>query len=70
IWVIKEGLEFYPRNTVTLFNRWGKEIFKTKGYNNTTNAFDGEGFEDGAYFYVIEIPELGIQKTGYLMIVR
>lgn len=69
-WYISEGIEFYPKNTVSIFNRWGKEVFRTRGYNNSNNVFDGDGLDDGAYFYVVTIPELNLEKTGYVMIIR
>jgi hypothetical protein len=31
----------YPDNTVEIYNRW--DIDETKGYNNTSNAFEGAG---------------------------
>ena len=54
----------YPENTVEIYNRWGVLVFQTKGYNNTTNAFNGishgrstinqsEGLPAGTYFYIV-----------------
>jgi gliding motility-associated-like protein len=66
-----EGIGEYPNVEVTIFNRWGGEIFYSIGYNQ---AFDGiqknERLPAGTYFYVIkpspDVPTL----TGYLTIVR
>ena len=54
----------YPENTVEIYNRWGILVYSTKGYNNTTNAFDGisygrstvsqsSGLPAGTYFYIL-----------------
>ncbi len=69
-WVIGDGIEFYRKNEVTVFNRWGKEVYKINGYNNTTKVFTAEGLDDGAYYYVIRIPEINFEKTGYVMVIR
>jgi len=70
VWVIGDALEFYPSNEVTIYSRWGKEVFKQKGYNNSTKAFTADGLDDGAYYYVIRIPEIDFVKTGYVMVIR
>ncbi|MDI6034838.1 gliding motility-associated C-terminal domain-containing protein [Flavobacterium sp. LB2P84] len=54
----------YPDNTVEIYNRWGVLVFETKGYNNTSNSFDGisggrstvqqsSGLPTGTYFYIL-----------------
>ena len=54
----------YPDNTIEIYNRWGVLVYSTKGYNNTTNAFDGvsngrstvsqsSGLPTGTYFYIL-----------------
>ncbi|MDO8316166.1 MAG: gliding motility-associated C-terminal domain-containing protein, partial [Flavobacterium sp.] len=54
----------YPDNTVEIYNRWGVLVFETKGYNNTSNVFDGTsqgrttisqptGLPTGTYFYIL-----------------
>ncbi|SEB07225.1 gliding motility-associated C-terminal domain-containing protein, partial [Flavobacterium gillisiae] len=54
----------YPENTVEIYNRWGVLVFETKGYNNSSNAFNGtsrgrttisqsSGLPTGTYFYIL-----------------
>ncbi len=69
-WGVTSGIEFYPDNSVMVVNRWGKVVFEATGYDNSQTVFTGEGLEDGAYFYVVKIPSLGIERTGYVMIIR
>ena len=62
-----DGLEAYSNNTVTIFNRWGVQVFKAEGYGSTAdgNVFTGvsdgrttvdrnEKLPTGTYFYTIE----------------
>ena len=55
-----EGIEDYPENRVTVFNRNGTVVWTGAGYNNGTMAFRGEGagrnfVSEGTYFYVLEL---------------
>ena len=60
-----EGIEEFPENIVSIYNRWGNKVFQINDYNNTSNKFTGEANQltglgagklpAGTYFYVIEI---------------
>ncbi|MXO04640.1 gliding motility-associated C-terminal domain-containing protein, partial [Flavobacterium sp. HBTb2-11-1] len=78
--VIK-GIDCFPNNTVTIYNRYGVKVYEKKGYDNVTNPF--EGFSDGratvlkgdklptgTYFYTLEYEDNGkmVQKSAYLYI--
>ncbi len=59
----------FTENTVTIFNRWGNEVFKTNNYNNTWNGYvDGKKIKSGTYYYVITSPQLESEKAGWLHI--
>ncbi len=70
-WVL-EGIEDYPDSEISIFNRWGGEIFTTKNYAN--NPFDGKKGNDflpmGTYFYVIKTGDTVPTQTGYVTLVR
>ncbi len=80
-WVI-DGIENYPDNIVTIYNRWGDAIFKTTGYDNFTNVFSGVANQmtgtgagrlpEGTYFFTINVAsEHNLKKTkGYLVLER
>jgi gliding motility-associated-like protein len=58
------------RNTVSIYNRWGDEVFYVKNYNNTSNVFKGDGkngqrLPAGTYFYKIVFAS-GKSRTGFL----
>jgi gliding motility-associated-like protein len=47
-----ENLDKIPDKKLLIFNRWGKKIYEN---NNYQNDWDGEGFSDGVYYYVLWI---------------
>ncbi len=82
-YLIIEGINRFPDNTLTIFNRWGVEVYSKEGYDNDpatsfsgisngrTTIAQGEGLPTGTYYYILQyqIPEGGVrQKAGYLYI--
>jgi len=77
-----ENIDSYPDNEVTVFNRWGGTVFTTKGYNNSSNNFNGKAntgsaknqdVPDGSYFFIIHATDVSgkkIKYTGFLVIKR
>jgi len=58
-WVI-DNINLYPNNTVSIFNRWGTEVWTANNYNNTTVVWDGHDSKgqllpDATYYYVAKI---------------
>jgi len=75
-WIIK-GIERYPLNNVSIFNRYGDLVYEVEGYNNSTNVwngksnkgiFSGTSLPDGSYFYVVKVGKE--TKTGYVVVKR
>jgi len=63
------------KNKVTIYNRWGSQVFEVTDYNNTTKVFSGfnnNGGElpSGTYYYKIEFAAGKPNKTGYLALKR
>lgn len=63
----------FPKNTVTILNRWGVEVWKHDDYDNDKVKFVGknmnnEDLSDGTYYYVI-VYGLFI-KNGWVFIKR
>lgn len=57
-----DNIELHPNNKVIIFNRWGSEVWKAKGYNNNNISWKGESelgkaLPDGTYFYVFTIDD-------------
>ncbi|MEM6685989.1 MAG: gliding motility-associated C-terminal domain-containing protein [Bacteroidota bacterium] len=68
-------LENYSDNELTIFNRWGTIIYKTRNYANDWNGVPnknvvlfnkGGRLPVGTYFYVLTLEGNTIQKTGWL----
>jgi len=61
-WYIR-GIDEYPDNQVSIFNRWGDKIVDYSSYNNTDNRWNGandknEILPSGVYFYIIKIKDM------------
>lgn len=66
-----QNIEMYPDNTISIFNRWGDEVFKTKGYS-ASNSWNGANLQPGTYFYVLSVNENGSKRTykGFITMVK
>jgi len=54
-WVIK-NIDYYPNNTVKIFDRAGRLIYSKKGYNNEWDGtYNGNYLNEDAYIYVIDM---------------
>ena len=73
----------YPDNEVVIFNRWGTEVFRVKGYDNKERAFTGvantgtlvnkgSNLPDGIYYYIIYTKQDNEDKVnkGYVVVKR
>ncbi|MCO6484212.1 MAG: gliding motility-associated C-terminal domain-containing protein, partial [Saprospiraceae bacterium] len=64
------GIEDFPGNELTVFNRWGNQVFHQKGYkNNWDGTWNGSTLPDGTYFYFLDDGD-GHTHTGYVQIHR
>ncbi len=68
------GIENYPDNEVVIFNRWGNEVYRKKGYRNDEawqGTWNNQALPDGTYFYQIYLNDAKFEKyTGYLQIMK
>ncbi|PKK35671.1 hypothetical protein BWI96_15265 [Siphonobacter sp. SORGH_AS_0500] len=49
------GIEYYPDAEVQIFNRWGTELFFSKGYRTTFDGtYQGKKLPVATYYYVIK----------------
>ena len=52
------GLKVYPENTMSVFNRWGNEVWNSNGVYQEN--WDGKGLNEGTYYFKLSIKD----KTG------
>ncbi len=70
-----EGIELFPDNKVTIFDRWGSVVFQARGYNNEDVVWSGNGksrdslLPSGTYFYHIQINGAEA-KTGFVELIN
>ncbi|MFD2246837.1 ice-binding family protein [Pontibacter ruber] len=60
----------YPDNDLTIINRWGNEVYRSKSYKNNWN---GDNLAEGTYYYIARVKMCdGAEKVfkGFVMIVR
>jgi gliding motility-associated-like protein len=65
--LVFRNLEFYHKNHLRVYNRWGSLIFDKQDYRNDWNAIKET---DGIYYYQLDIPELLETKSGWVHILR
>ena len=69
-WEIK-NLDLYPNNDLTVFNRWGDEVFKSQGYSSA-KAWNGGNLNPGTYYYVLNVDVDGVRQSykGFITMVK
>ena len=67
-----QNIETFPKNQLTIFNRWGNKVFETRGYTNDWDGtFNGKPLPVATYYYVLELNDAQKQiKSGYVSLLR
>ncbi|MFZ9982314.1 MAG: gliding motility-associated C-terminal domain-containing protein, partial [Cyclobacteriaceae bacterium] len=72
-WIIL-GLAAYPENKLTIFNRWGNQIYSASPYKNDWEGYSsnpltagGSRVPAGSYFYILELGD-GKRFTGFVYV--
>lgn len=67
---VVRGLEAFPDNDITIYNRWGNVVYEQKGYQNDWQGdnMSGEPLPDGTYFAILNARDGGgtITLQGYI----
>ncbi len=60
------GLQYYNNAKLTIYDRWGKQVYTSSNYKNDWN---GGGQVDGVYYYVLVLPNAK-KFDGYFQIIK
>lgn len=70
--LVFKGLEAFPDNKLTIFNRWGNVIYEKVGYQRDDQRWsglrDGQELPADTYYYVLEFADLNVKTS--LTIIR
>lgn len=70
------NLQYYPDNSLIVFNRWGNKVLDRSPYNNDwdgTNQFGslfGEQLPESTYYYVLDVGDGKEPTTGFIFLRR
>jgi hypothetical protein len=54
-----------PSWSLTIFNRWGREVFQQASYDN---GWDAPGLAGGVYYYLLLNPATGTRLRGWVLV--
>ncbi|MBD1363015.1 gliding motility-associated C-terminal domain-containing protein [Mucilaginibacter sp. ZT4R22] len=65
------NLADYPDAYVKVFNRWGSEVYRSKGGSGTWDGtIKGKRLPFGTYYYVINLDKKATPISGYVALIR
>ncbi len=66
------GIESYPDNVLTIYNRWGNIVYSKNSYFNEWDGVsnNGQALPEGTYFAILEINKGEIVLKGYVELRR
>ena len=62
-----DNLALYPGNSLSIFNRWGREVFQATNYQNTWGP--DAAVAPGVYYYLLKLPN-GTSAKGLVEVVK
>ncbi|GAA4052118.1 hypothetical protein GCM10022409_43770 [Hymenobacter glaciei] len=65
--LVIDNIQLYPGNTLAIFNRWGREVYKTTNYQNDWGQEDS--LAAGNYFYLLTLPD-GTTRKNWFEVVK
>jgi gliding motility-associated-like protein len=68
VWVIR-NLEFFTESMVTVYDRYGQEVYKSKGYSKAWDGkINGMLVPVGVYYYIVDPKQNNVKYSGSLTI--
>jgi gliding motility-associated-like protein len=73
VWFI-DNINRFPKNHVSIFNRWGQLVYETNGYDNVTNFWPPKNASNkifsSTYFYVLDLNNGTAKIKGWIELIR
>ncbi|SFW61207.1 Ig-like domain-containing protein [Chitinophaga sancti] len=69
-WIIND-LSRYPNNDLTIYDRSGRVVYRTKNYSNNWDAtYNGSPLAEGTYYYILKADGYNTPAKGFISIIR
>lgn len=73
-WIIK-GIDAFPDAQVTIFDRWGQQVFEAVGYSaakSWNGQHNGRNVTDGVYYYIVDLRDDQYKEPfkGFVTVLR
>jgi gliding motility-associated-like protein len=69
-WLQVKNVNAYPTNSMEIFNRWGRRVYSTTNYNNTSNYWGTDpNIASGMYYYLFKQPNGGVTR-GWVEVIK
>jgi len=69
-WII-DKITAYNTNKVSIFNRWGLEVYSAEGYDNKVKVWKpDEKTSSGTYFYIIDLNDGSKPTKGWVELIN
>jgi gliding motility-associated-like protein len=69
-WLQIKNVNSYPSNSMEIFNRWGRKVYSTTNYNNTSNYWGTDpGVMPGMYYYLFTASNGSVTK-GWVEVIK
>lgn len=65
-----QGIDKYPGNKLSIFDRAGRKLYSATNYQNNWNAhFDGKPLSEDTYYYILELGQNKALIRGFISII-
>ncbi len=69
--LIVNDIQEYTNNSIEIYDRYGNQIFATKGYDNTWDGTrNNTDVPKGTYFYILDLGDGSEIRKGWIQIIR
>ena len=65
-------IDYFSNNSIKIYNRWGNIVYENTPYNNEWNGIskNGNDLPDATYYYILNLGNNKVIRTGYIIIQR